>query len=302
MNLTRIGYFVDVVKYNSFTKAAHANYISQTAISQHIAAMEAELGIKLIDRSKKGITITEAGSSFYDNCMQILSLYARSVSVAKCVDQGLSGRITFGVSPGMDNFHIYNAIRELNRMYSDVYLMMRVGTPTELKHMLKTVGINMGVALPYDFYSVPDVTIEPLITCGYDLMVSTESPLSKLDAISVNDIRSEKFVIQGEDIGELTYSHIVIEHMQNIHKLTPTYTVPNFDTLKMMVATNQGIAILPEYTISPDNVKIKRLKLLDYPETVTYSVIWRPSTSSTGIEHFVEILKKYFGELAEEKK
>ncbi len=295
MDFARIRYFVDVVKFGSFTKAAQANYISQTAISLQIAALESELGIRLINRNKKGLTVTEAGRSFYENCIQILNQYSRSVSIAKCVDQGLSGRIKLGVSLGMNNSHIHSAIYELLQKYNDVVIMMRAGAPADLRHMLKIVGINMAVALPYDFYSLPNVTIEPLFTCGYSLAVSEKHPLATLDEVSVDEIRNEKFAVIGENIGELTYSHIVVEHMQNIHKLRPEYTVDNFETLNMMVDTNQAVAILPEYMVFPESSKSKRIRLLGYPETVTYSVIWRPAISSPGLANFVEILKSYFG-------
>ncbi len=297
MDFARIRYFVDVVKFGSFTKAAHANYISQTAISLQIAALESELGIRLINRSKKGLTVTEAGRSFYDSCIQILSQYSRSVSIAKCVDQGLSGRITLGVSLGMNNRHIHNAIYELLEKYKDVAIMMRAGAPADLRHMLKAVGINMAVALPYDFYSLPNVTIEPLFSCGYSLAVSEKHPLAALDEVSVNEIKDEKFAVIGESVGEMTYSHIVVEHMQNIHKLKPVFNVDNFETLNMMVDTNQAVAILPECMAFPETSKSKRLRLLDYPETVTYSVIWRPGISSPGLVNFVEILKDYFGNI-----
>ena len=60
MNLEKIKCFVDIVKYNSFTKAAQENYITQAAISQQIASMEAELGFPLFVRSKRGFTVTES--------------------------------------------------------------------------------------------------------------------------------------------------------------------------------------------------------------------------------------------------
>ena len=58
MNIEKIKCFVDIVKFNSFTKAAQENYVTQAAISQQISSMEAELGFQLFERSKRGFTVT----------------------------------------------------------------------------------------------------------------------------------------------------------------------------------------------------------------------------------------------------
>jgi DNA-binding transcriptional LysR family regulator len=163
--------------------------------------------------------------------------------------------------------------------------------------MLKSMGINMAVTLPYDFYSLPNVTIDPLITCGYSLLVSESSSLAALESASIDDIRNENIVVQGESLGELTFGRIVVEHMQNNHQLTPAYIVDNLETLMLMVGTNQAVAILPDCMLFSGAYKIKKLKLLNYPEEVSYSIIWRPNISSPGLVSFVEILKEHFRKL-----
>lgn len=90
MNLEKIKCFVDIVKYNSFTKAAQENYITQAAISQQIASMEAELGFPLFVRSKRGFTVTDSGKSFYESSLRLLALYSRSLSRARCIAHNLS--------------------------------------------------------------------------------------------------------------------------------------------------------------------------------------------------------------------
>lgn len=58
-------YFISIVKNNSFTEAAEENYISQSAISQAIKSLEDELGVKLLKRSNRSFTLTDAGEYFY---------------------------------------------------------------------------------------------------------------------------------------------------------------------------------------------------------------------------------------------
>ena len=65
MLLRQIRYFHEVVRFDSFTEAAEECHISQSAISQQIAALEAELNVKLMDRHNRRFSLTPAGEYFY---------------------------------------------------------------------------------------------------------------------------------------------------------------------------------------------------------------------------------------------
>ena len=64
MTINQLRYFVAVAEHQSFTKAATQYYISQTAITQQVHALEELLGIKLIDRSTRPISLTHGGIAF----------------------------------------------------------------------------------------------------------------------------------------------------------------------------------------------------------------------------------------------
>ena len=135
MNLDKLQCFIDIVKLNSFTKAADKNCITQAAISQQISSMESELDIKLFNRSKRGFTLTDAGQSFYSTSEKILSTYSRGVSRAKCIARNSSGFISIGIWPGFDKKLLVNAIMELMEKFTDCEIIVREGdTITQLHY------------------------------------------------------------------------------------------------------------------------------------------------------------------------
>jgi len=73
VNITQLKYFVSAAKLLNFTKAAEENYVTQQTLSQQIAALETELGIKLFMRSHNNIYLTSAGKTFYNGVKHILS-------------------------------------------------------------------------------------------------------------------------------------------------------------------------------------------------------------------------------------
>ena len=68
-DLNDLLYFVSVVKYNGFSAAARATHIEKTRLSRRIAELEKRLGVRLLHRSTRRISLTEAGERFYERCV-----------------------------------------------------------------------------------------------------------------------------------------------------------------------------------------------------------------------------------------
>ncbi|MEE5993867.1 MAG: LysR family transcriptional regulator [Oscillospiraceae bacterium] len=73
--LRQVRYFQSVVRLGSFTLTAEEHFISQSAISQQIKALENELGVKLLERKKRSFTVTEAGEYFYKKSLVLVADY-----------------------------------------------------------------------------------------------------------------------------------------------------------------------------------------------------------------------------------
>ncbi|WP_294492112.1 LysR family transcriptional regulator [uncultured Ruminococcus sp.] len=73
--LKQIRYFQSVVRLGSFTAAAEEHFISQSAISQQIKALEEELGVMLLERKKRSFTLTDAGEFFYKKSLVLVVDY-----------------------------------------------------------------------------------------------------------------------------------------------------------------------------------------------------------------------------------
>src|SRR5574341_1944270 len=77
MNLETLRLYCDIVRLHSFSQGAGASQISQSAASQGIQQLEAELGVLLIDRSKRPFMVTPEGQTFHEGCQALLEGYDR---------------------------------------------------------------------------------------------------------------------------------------------------------------------------------------------------------------------------------
>ena len=90
--LKQIRYFQSVVRLGSFTAAAEEHFISQSAISQQIKALEEELGVTLLERKKRSFTLTPAGEFFYKKSLVLVADYDNIVRELQKVS-GNSGEL-----------------------------------------------------------------------------------------------------------------------------------------------------------------------------------------------------------------
>src|SRR4030066_1504820 len=95
----RLKAFCLVIEMKSFSKAAEAKFMSQSAMSHLIKNLEDELGVKLLNRQAKMVTPTLAGRLFYDYAMQILGLYKKMEHDVYDLVHKVKGPLTIGASP-----------------------------------------------------------------------------------------------------------------------------------------------------------------------------------------------------------
>src|SRR5215467_11173594 len=98
MDLARLRVFQAVAEHGSFSRAARSLYLSQPAVSQHIQALEAELGVPLFERLGRRIALTEAGVSLADYVPQITGLVSAAEAAAREAGGGASRTLRLGVS------------------------------------------------------------------------------------------------------------------------------------------------------------------------------------------------------------
>ena len=96
MNLNQLRYFVSVAENGSFTRAAASQYISQTAITQQIHALEENVGAKLFDRNNRPVSLTPAGKVFLKEAREILGRMDVALARIREASVGLEGELRLG--------------------------------------------------------------------------------------------------------------------------------------------------------------------------------------------------------------
>ena len=115
MDLRVLRYFLTVAKEQSFTKAAKQLHITQPTLSRQLAALEADLGVELFDRSGHGITLTSEGILLKRRALEMVDLEDKIVSEIKDGDGIVDGTITIGCGEFMAVEFLHRSVRLIKR-------------------------------------------------------------------------------------------------------------------------------------------------------------------------------------------
>jgi DNA-binding transcriptional LysR family regulator len=119
--------FVRVVESGGFTAAARRLHLSPTMVSNHVQALEDSLGVRLLNRTTRRVSLTEIGREYYERCSQILQELAEADEVASALQVNPRGRLSLYCQQGLDRFIAPVATRFL-RDYPEVSLDLRTDT------------------------------------------------------------------------------------------------------------------------------------------------------------------------------
>ena len=141
--LKQIRYFQSVVRLGSFTAAAEEHFISQSAISQQIKALEEELGVTLLERKKRSFTLTAAGEFFYKKSLVLVADYDNIVRELQKVSGNGGELLKVGLLKGYSGKEFNSAVSEFTVQYPDVTVEVTHGNHDALYALLRNGELDI---------------------------------------------------------------------------------------------------------------------------------------------------------------
>jgi LysR family nitrogen assimilation transcriptional regulator len=135
--LRQIKAVIAVCEEGSFTAAAARENATQSGISQHVAAVERELGVKLFERSARGVTPTPAGQRYYKYCIEAVGQIAKANAEMQSFAARVSGDLRIGLIPTLTRAALAPTLEKFVALYPDVRLHIVEGYSGTLTDMVR---------------------------------------------------------------------------------------------------------------------------------------------------------------------
>lgn len=291
MKLERIETFCAVARNMSFTKAAEECRIAQSAISQQIRALEEELGFSLFERSTRKVTFTDAGQSFYVDCVKLLSGLDEALDRAVSAQKGRKLFLTIGIEGLMQNIRKAAAIKAFSDAHPEIDILARQIDRDKKYEDLLTGKIDIMFDIPHYYTLNPHIKKCGVIQNEHCLMVSRNHPLAGRERISKQEL-SEHITFWG---GIPKVEDFITKFYLNYFRsggIEPHHVicVPEQDVASFMVAANMGGNIVPLTEKAQWNPEQYSFVTLDEPLVLESAWLYSADNGNPALSRFVEML------------
>jgi DNA-binding transcriptional LysR family regulator len=272
MDINQLEVLVTVAREKSFSRAADVLGRTQPAVSQSIRRLEKELGERLLDRSSKDGTLTDAGAVVVEYARQILNLRKNAASAIQELRDVHFGKITLSANEHTV-FAVLPMIAEFQRRHPFVKIEVRRGVASRIPEEIASRDVELGVLS----FKPKDPGIVS-VNIGSDDLILITSPGHRFAGrkqVSINELANESFIAHN---ARSPYRRHVVEAFEGHNiKLNIAVELPSLEAIKRLVESGVGIALVPRLTAIPeiDSARLIGLEVKELKLTRKLNVVYR---------------------------
>ncbi|MBM7649622.1 DNA-binding transcriptional LysR family regulator [Bacillus ectoiniformans] len=271
MDIKHLQYFIEVTKFNSFTKAADHLFITQPTISKMIKNLEMEIGIPLFDRSRKELILTDAGkvvleqAKLIDKAFQNLDTEMDNLSGLK------KGHIRIGLPPLLDPRFFPKMLGHFHETYPNITFQLVEDGSKKIEEDVANHQLDIGVVvLPTknDLFHSFAFLKEDL-----KLILPLSHPLANSEKIDLAALEQESFILFNSDFA----LHDRIIGACHIAGFNPKVISESsqWSFIEEMVACQLGVSLLPESICRHLSGNVRAISVINPSINWDLAIIWR---------------------------
>jgi DNA-binding transcriptional LysR family regulator len=291
----RLKAFCLLAEMKSFSRAAEAKFITQSAMSHLIKNLEDDMGTKLINRHPKTISLTPAGKVFYEHAKSILDLYRSMEDDVYSTVGKVKGTLYIGASPTVATYLLSQAFYGFLKKYPEVSIEVSVSKTEKIIDILNEGAIDIGMVEG----NIKDTTVfsEVIAEDEIVLIASDDNPLSGEKSIRPGSLITQPFIMPEKGSGLREF----IDTFLQTNSIDPkdikvSMIIGNPELIIQMVQAGIGISLASKWAVfravKEGSVKIlsikgKKLRRKFY----TVSIEKEPSTLT--VKTFKDFIREY---------
>ena len=288
MNIRELEYLVMLADLRHFGHAAEACFVSQPTLSTQIKKLEEELGVQLIERAPRKVMLTEAGTEIVDRARIVLRDIKQIEEVAARTRDPEAGVIRLGLFPTLAPYLLPHVVTGIQNNYPRLELLLVEDKTEKLLQQLHQGHLDAALlAIPLDD---DGLCIEPLFTETFVAAVPSGHPLADRSKLEIQDLKGQTVLL-------LEDGHCLREQALDVCQMASAnekqgFRATSLETLRLMVAANVGITLLPLLATLPPVAVTKSIELLKFSEPQPQreiGLVWRKSSAlGTFLQKFAD--------------
>ncbi len=244
----RLKAFCLVVEQKSFSKAAEAKFMTQSAMSHLIKSLEDEMGVKLLNRHSKTVTTTSAGRLFYEHAKQILEQYKKLEDDVYALVQKVKGTLYIGASTTAATYLLPQVFYSFSKNYPEVHVELSVSNNEGIIDDLNEGKIDIGIvegSIKKTAEFLEEIAEDEIV-----LIASDDNPLAKKKSITASDLIYQPFIMPETGSGIREFIDDFIHTLKIDPKgITVSMTLGNTELIVQMVQAGMGVSLVSKWAV-----------------------------------------------------
>lgn len=265
--------FVATVKLGTLSRAAEALYLSQPSISLQLQALERELGVALLQRSRRRINLTDAGEALYELARPLVEGWENIDRDFQSKIKGLqSGRLTVAAGSSTIQYLLPELVRRYRENFPAVQLQLANVTGKDGMALLRADEADFAVGSMLD---VPnDIAWAPVYHYDPMLITPLDHPLARKDTVSLEDLSPYGLILPPQRLSTYRLVDLVFQQRQVPYQVA--IEVGGWEVIKEYVAMGMGISIVTGICITDaDRSRLAVRNMRQFFPQRSYGVVMR---------------------------
>ncbi|MBZ5565324.1 MAG: LysR family transcriptional regulator [Acidobacteriia bacterium] len=290
MNVNQLRYFVAVAEELHFGRAAQKLGMAQPPLSQQIRRLEDDLGVQLLQRTKRRVQLTDAGRAFLEETRKTLSQLGRAVEAARGAGRGEVGRLAIGFLGAATYSLLPTILVAFRNAFPKVEIELHELKTSELIQALRERRVNVGfVRLPVH---EEILEVEPILSEELVVALPERHALAAKPQIYFRDLSDETFLMPPRHLATSFYDQVL--NLCNEAGFSPKLgaEASQLQTIINLVAGGMGITLVPESvaTLTGRGVVFKHLPAPT--PMMEVAVAWRRDVCSEVLMAFLKVVRE----------
>lgn len=273
MELRYLRYFASVVEHGSITAAANQLRVAQPALSRQLRLLEHEIGFSLMERTSRGVLLTEAGAEFAKDAQRILADVARSIERVRALSRGDAGTLHIGYAPSPTAEILPLALEALKRRAPQVEVKLHDLGGDELLAGLLDGTVHLALMVDPGSLLPRNVVFRPVRQYKQCVAVPAKHRFARCRKVKLEQVAAEPLVVY--DRREYKEYFTTVQEILRPVTSSPKIAgeVDGLTSLISAVLSGRGVALVPHVAqrLAGNQLKFVPLTPEPAPTSVGYA-------------------------------
>ncbi|MBV8225032.1 MAG: LysR family transcriptional regulator [Verrucomicrobia bacterium] len=293
MELRHLRYFKAVADELNFTRAASRLRVAQSAVSSQIQDLENELGVVLLERNRRRVTLTAAGEAFVEASERILRSVEDASRQARRIGQGEYGTLAVGFIGSQSHEWMPRVLKRFRAKYPEVEVTLMEIHPSQQLEALLARTLDVGLVGPISGKPPPGLRLECFSEEWPFVGMPNDHRFARLPKVALAQLKDEPFIFTSEKNSPNYRSLIarMCERAGFVPKVVQE--VDRARTGVQYVAAGFGISIFAEHISRLPAPGVRFVRLSPPVQKMRYGIAWRKGSEEV-VARFVDYVKLQF--------